>query len=238
MNRLLVSSYLSLQEIEVKKNKKILELVIDKKDIEEYESLNELIDLIKKVDRDFDYEALLELFEFVISPSDKLINGAIYTPKDIREYITTKCFKDYKKDITNAKIADISCGCGGFLIDATRMLKRQTNKTYKQIYKDNIFGVDIQKYSIERTEILLTLLAIENGEDEQLFEFNLYDKNSLIFKWKDKNKQIRENGGFDIILGNPPYVCSRNMDNETKILMSEWETCKTGHPDLYLPFLK
>lgn len=238
MNRLLVSSYVFLKKIEVTKNKNILKHLIDKKDKEEYKSLTEFTNLIKNVDRDFDYEALLELFEFVISPSDKLVNGAIYTPKDIREYITKESFKVYKKEISNAKIVDISCGCGGFLIDATKILKIKTDKTYKQIYKDNIFGVDIQKYSIERTEILLTLLAIEENEDEKEFKFNLYDKDSLEFDWKKENKIINKNDGFDIILGNPPYVCSRNMDDKTKSLMSKWDTCSTGHPDLYIPFFE
>ncbi len=238
IDRLLVSSYVLLKQIEVKRNKKIIELLICKKNKQEYKFLNEFIELIKKIDRDFDYEALIELFEFVISPSDKLINGAVYTPKYIREYITNKCFNSYKQNIYNAKIVDISCGCGGFLIDATNKLREKTNKSYKEIFKDNIFGVDIQEYSIERTKILLSLLAIENGEDENIFEFNLYNKNSLTFNWKEENKQIRENNGFDIILGNPPYVCSRNMDNETKTLMIEWETSKTGHPDLYIPFFE
>lgn len=237
INRLLTSSYIYLKKIKIVNNETIIKLLI-KEEEKEYKFLNEFINLIKNEKREFNYESLLELFEFVISPSDKLINGAIYTPTYIRKYITYECFNSYKKNISNAKIVDISCGCGGFLIDATEILKEKTNKSYKQIFKDNIFGVDIQEYSIERTKILLSLLAIENGEDENIFEFNLYDKNSLIFNWKDENTQIRENDGFDIILGNPPYVCSRNMDEETKALMSKWETCKTGHPDLYIPFFE
>lgn len=238
INRLLVSTYIYLKKVEVKKNKKIKKLLIQKKDKEEYQSLNEFNNLIKNIDRSFNYEALLELFEFVISPSDKLVNGAIYTPKNIRDFITNESFKNYEKNISNAKIVDISCGCGGFLIDAVKKLKENTDKSYKQIFKDNIFGVDIQEYSIDRTKILLSLLAIENGEDEESFNFNLYAENSLKFNLKEENIYIKRNGGFDIILGNPPYVCSRNMDEETKLLMSDWESCKTGHPDLYIPFFE
>lgn len=237
INRLLVSSYLRIHTIDSVKNYKINSYII-KEDELEYSQLVQFIGLIKQVDRDFTFEELLELFEFVISPSDKLINGAIYTPSDIRGYITKECFLSHKADISNAKIVDISCGCGGFLIDATKMLKETTNKSYKQIYKENIFGIDIQAYSIERTEILLSLLAIEKGEDEKVFEFNLYIGNSLEFDWRYENEQIKKSGGFDIILGNPPYVCSRNMDDKTKSLMTEWSTCTTGHPDLYIPFFQ
>lgn len=240
MNRLLVSTYIYLNKLEIKKNKKILDLLIYEQNAEEYKSLNEFMFLVKEIERDFNYEDLLELFEFVISPSDKLVNGAIYTPKDIREFITHQAFEQHRnnQNIYDFKIADISCGCGGFLIDATKVLKEKTNKSYKQIYKENIFGVDIQPYSIERTEILLTLLAIEYGEDEEIFDFHLYDADSLEFDWYKENSQIEVSNGFDIILGNPPYVCSRNMDEKTKILMSKWDTCATGHPDLYIPFFQ
>lgn len=238
INRLLISTYVNLKQIKVRKNKNILELLIEKTNKEEYESLGFFINLIKEETKEFDYESLLELFEFVISPSDKLVNGAIYTPRNIRKYITDECFNSYSGNIFDAKIVDISCGCGGFLIDATIILKNKTNKSYKEIYKNNIFGVDIQEYSIKRTELLLTLLAIENNEDEKEFEFNLHTENSLIFNWYEKSCEIKENNGFDIILGNPPYVCSRNMDDNTKVLMNNWSTCKTGHPDLYIPFFQ
>lgn len=233
INRLLVSTFLLLKEIEVKKNREIKKLIINESDKVEYHFLFEFSNLVKEIDRDFCFEELLELFEFVISPSDKLINGAIYTPKNIRGYIINEVFTQKNEDLNDLKIADISCGCGGFLIDATIILKKLTKKTYREIFIDNIFGVDIQQYSIERTQILLSLLAIENGEDEEVFKFNLYAEDSLEFNWKDKGIN-----GFDIILGNPPYVCSRNMDENTKLLMNNWSTCKTGHPDLYIPFFQ
>lgn len=238
INRLLVSSYVYLKKIQVEKNIEILKHLIQKDDNEEYKSLNEFMSLIRNVDKDFNYEELLELFEFVISPSDKLVNGAIYTPRDIREYIIKASFQEYKKEIELAKITDISCGCGGFLIDASNVLKEKTNKSYSEIFRDNIFGIDIQEYSIDRTKILLTLLALENGEDEEVFDFNLFVGDSLEFEWFEESEKIKINNGFDIILGNPPYVCSRNMDDRTKSLMSKWDTCSTGHPDLYIPFFE
>lgn len=238
INRLLVSTFIHFKKIKVKKNKKILDLIISEENKKEYQFLKEFMDLIEIVDRDFCFEELLELFEFVISPFDKLINGAIYTPKDIRKFITFESFSYCKKDVKSVKVVDISCGCGGFLIDAVNILKEKTNKSYKEIFANNIFGVDIQEYSIERTKILLSLLALVNNEDIKEFNFNLHAENSLEFDWKDENEQIRKNDGFDIILGNPPYVCSRNMDEETKSLMSKWSTCSTGHPDLYIPFFE
>ena len=237
INKLLVSSYIKIKNIKVIHNKLIKNHLIQPTELD-YPELEKFINLIKNVDKEYSFEELLELFEFVISPSDKLINGAIYTPKNIREYITKECFTNYRQKIDNVKVVDIACGCGGFLIDAVNILLEETNKSYKQVFKDNIFGIDIQEYSIERTELLLILLAIENGEDEEEFEFNLHCGNSLEFNWFEESDSIKKNGGFDIILGNPPYVCSRNMDESTKSLMNNWSTCRTGHPDLYIPFFQ
>lgn len=240
VNRLLVSTYVYLNNLKVNNNKKILKLIICKHNKDEYKFLKEFMFLVGEVTRDFTYEDLLELFEFVISPSDKLVNGAVYTPKDIREFITNEAFKQHNNiaDMHNFKIADISCGCGGFLINASKYINKITGKTYKEIYRENIFGLDIQSYSIERTEILLSLFAIEYGGEDEEFEFNLYCADSLEFDWYKENSQIKLSNGFDIILGNPPYVCSRNMDKKSKDLISKWSTCKIGHPDLYIPFFQ
>jgi methylase of polypeptide subunit release factors len=230
INSLIVSAFLVEKNITKIKNQKIKNLVIQKNE-ESYDSLLEFIKIIRINNYSLGFEELLELFEFVISPSDKLVNGAIYTPKKIREYITTQSFQKLsQKSLDKIQIADIACGCGGFLIDASKILKSQMKKSYKKIFQENIYAVDIQKYSVERTKILLVLLAITEGEDEENFSFNIEVGDTLEYDWKDTK--------FDIILGNPPYVCSRNMDDRTKILMKTWTTCKTGHPDLYIPFFQ
>ena len=230
INRLIISAFLIEKNITNIKNQKIKDLLIQKDELE-YSKLLEFIGVIKKENNYFCFEELLELFEFVISPSDKLVNGAIYTPKNIREYITKQSFQKFtKKSLNKIQIADIACGCGGFLIDASREIKAKTTKSYKKIFKENIYGVDIQKYSVERTKILLALLAITECEDEEDFEFNIDVGDTLSYDWEATK--------FDMILGNPPYVCSRNMDDKTKKLMKNWTSCKTGHPDLYIPFFQ
>jgi len=239
INSLLISAFIFQKSFINIKNKTIKCLLIDNSSLE-YSTLLSFIDLLNKDTKVFDFEYLLELFEFVISPSDKIINGAIYTPENIRKYITKQSFHEVTKNktIEKIKIVDIACGCGGFLIDAALEVKQRTNKSFKKIFQENIFGVDIQKYSVERTKILLSLLAITQDEDEKEFQFNLYTADSLEFKWLQRDEQIKKNNGFDLILGNPPYVCSRNMDDRTKELMQKWSTCKTGHPDLYIPFFQ
>lgn len=238
INSLLISTFIYIQNLQIQKNIYLKNFII-KPNTKQYEKLHMFIALIQKMDNDFSFEELLELFEFVISPADKLVNGAIYTPKEIREYITLQVFQEYcAKDISEVRVSDIACGCGGFLINASEQIKHKTGKKYRDIFKENIFGLDIQPYSVERTKILLSLFAIYHGEDEEEFSFNIYLGNSLSFNWKEQDPQIKENDGFDIILGNPPYVCSRNMDDWTKETLYAWSVCSTGHPDLYIPFFQ
>lgn len=184
---------------------------------------------------DVDLERLVKLFEFVISPSDKIINGAIYTPKNIRTTIIHHCLGHLNKEqLRNVRVCDIACGCGGFLMNVAEYIHLHTQKSFKDIFHENIYGIDIQNYSIERTKILLSLLALSYGEDED-FCFNLLQADTLDFCMDNWNSEF---SSFDVIVGNPPYVCSRNVSTVTKEKMLKYEVAQSGHPDLYIPFFQ
>ena len=234
INCLLVSSFLAINKIE-----KVNNLFINNYIIHEESELilrNEFLEILNK--DAFTIEELIEFFEFVISPEDKEVNGAVFTPEYIREYIVENTLKKQEnKNINEIVFGDIACGCGGFFKTITEYLRKETNKTFFDIYKENIFGLDIQVYSIVRTKILLSLLAIINNEDCVEFEFNLFDGNALSFDWNNIEK-IKNNNGFDIIVGNPPYVGSSKIDIETKKLLKNWSVSKSGKSDLYIPFFE
>lgn len=200
---------------------------------EGWEYVDKFLHILSKEIQRFTLEDLVKLFEFVISPADRKVNGAIYTPAYIRNAIIDKCFAKMQ-NLHNARIADISCGCGGFLMDVSEKIHARYSKSYAEIYAENIFGIDVQGYSISRTKLLLSLLALMNGEDAD-FSFNLYQADTLGFNFRN---EIRDFEGFDVIVGNPPYVCSRNISASTRELMNKWLVCSTGHPDLYIPFFQ
>lgn len=201
----------------------------------EKETVKEFSKVLRDNAFGFCLEDLIKLFEFVISPSDRIVTGAVYTPKNVRRKILQRVLGDKRvEDLYRIRIADISCGCGGFLMDAARWIHERTGKTYADIFRDNIWGIDIQDYSIERTKILLSLLAISEGEDKD-FEFNLLNKDTLDFECGDWDGQYSD---FDVIVGNPPYVCSRNLSDETHEKLKKYDVCSSGHPDLYIPFFK
>jgi hypothetical protein len=235
VDRLIISAFLYLNKIVVKKNELLKSFTITKKEKEEYVALQKFISILEIDVPKFHFEELIQLFEFVISPADRIVNGAIYTPSNIREYIVNETIGKRIEINEQFKISDIACGCGGFLLDASIELKKKTNKSYAEIFKNHIFGLDIQEYSINRTKLLLSILALNTGEDEEVYEFNLFQGDSLDFDWSTK---INEFNGFDVIMGNPPYVCARNLDVETKEKLKNWEVCQSGNTDLYIPFFQ
>ena len=235
VDRLIISAFLEINELKLLHNNFIKEYSILKNENEEYTKLVELISIINAEKEHFGFEELVELFEFVISPADRIVNGAIYTPLNIREYIVNETIGRRVEINEQFKISDIACGCGGFLLNASIELKRKTNKSYADIFRKHIFGLDIQEYSINRTKLLLSILALNAGEDEEVYEFNLFQGDSLDFDWSTKVDLFN---GFDVILGNPPYVCARNLELETKEKLKKWEVCKSGNSDLYIPFFQ
>ena len=92
----------------------------------------------------------------------------------------------------------------------------------KTIIETNIFGVDINPESIEITKLSLFLkLASKDHKLIGLYK-NIKSGNSLIndktvdvraFAWNDNFPSIlrreENNKGFDIIIGNPPYVSQK-----------------------------
>ena len=235
VDRLIISAFLGINKLKPQKNKLLKSFSINKYDKEEYSTLFEFVSVINSDTKEFSFEELIELFEFVISPADRIINGAIYTPQKIRTFIVSEAFEKINCLDDSIKISDIAMGCGGFLFNASIELKKRSHKTYSEIFRNHIFGLDIQEYSVNRTKLLLSLLALQSGEDIEEFQFNLFQGDSLDFDWTTK---INDFNGFSIILGNPPYVCARNLDTETKEKLKNWEVCKSGNSDLYIPFFQ
>lgn len=232
VNKLIVGAYLEFNNIKFQSNKLIHACIEgnDKKQIKEF------IDLVRIKNGKFDFEDLTRLFEITIPSNDIITNGAVYTPHYIKDYIVKNAFKSLAKcDYEQVIVGDISCGTGAFLYTVARHIKEKTDKSFFDIFRNNIFGLDISEYTIERAKILLTLLALSNGEDREYFEFNLYVGNALNFNWY---KEYHNFNGFDMVVGNPPYVRAKHLSNETKALMSNWEVTKSGNADLYIPFFE
>lgn len=177
---------------------------------------------------------LVNIFELLIPEQDKKLNGAFYTPKFITEYISDELLKNDK-----VLICDPSCGCGAFLISAIEKMQKFNNKSVISIIEENIYGADIMEYSIRHCKIILSLLALQYGIDKKTIKFNLFNINSLSNNIYNVFKNVMNNGGFDIILGNPPYIKYQDLSIDLrKELTTQWKTIKTGNYNLYFAFFE
>ncbi len=176
---------------------------------------------------------LLLIMEQLVSDSDKKTNGVVYTPFEIKEYIISEMkISALNQNIT---ICDPSCGCGSFLVTIADYLHNKFNISFKKIFSDFLYGIDILNHNIEKTKVILTILALEYGEN-YTGTFNLMISNALSLDWKKSFPNIFKNEGFDYIVGNPPYVSLKNMSDEVKESLNHWETAGYGNTDLYIVF--
>ncbi|MFW1500817.1 N-6 DNA methylase [Vibrio parahaemolyticus] len=231
VNRIIVTDFLYNNNILNVKNVHISNLMISEFD-PDYDVFIKFKDKLNIVT----FDDLIQAFEYVISPLDKVVTGAVYTPEIIRDNIVNNIFCDDEARKEKLLVCDPACGCGGFLFTVARKIKDiSPDISYFKIYEEIIFGLDLKDYSVERTKILLCLLAITNGEDFSSFNFNIFVGNALSFQWEDFLEGFL---GFDVVVGNPPYVASRNIDDESLKLLKNWSVCNSGHPDLYIPFFE
>ena len=160
--------------------------------------------------------------------------------KNYRKHI--EFWQQYREAVRNIKIIDPACGSGAFLITAFEFLlnynKYLDDKIFdlvgtsdlfsdrtKKILQNNIFGVDLNKESVEITKLSLWLKTADKNKTLASLENNIKCGNSLIddpeiagnlaFNWEKEFPEIFANGGFDIVVGNPPYVlCQPSNTNE------------------------
>ena len=123
----------------------------------------------------------------------------------------------------------------------------------KEILNSNLFGVDLNAESIEITKLSLWLKTAKHGKPLESLEANLHVGNSLIssaddgfegqnydpkaFDWTAAFPQVVAQGGFDVIIGNPPYV-RQELISPIKPYLEKRYACYDGTVDLYAYFFE
>lgn len=171
-------------------------------------------------------DELVVAFECLVTENDKKNNGVVYTPPEIRRYISKEII--ISKHIP--RIIDPACGCGAFLISASQLLHDKYGITYKEIYEKYIWGCDIDSHSIYKCKIMLELLRLQSEEKACKCKYNLIVGNAF-----EVLSQEEFCGKYDAVIGNPPYVRSKNIDEKIKKSIEKWDVV-SGNVDLYIPF--
>ena len=183
--------------------------------------------------------------------------GIFYTKQYIVKYIVNKAISDKinsvsdKEDLEKLRVIDISCGSGSFLIESFNLLenkyfdveKKKYSKPvelehyfleqraayyWKEILKNNLFGIDVDHTATELASANLSLRALTKNEKLPLIlEQNILTRDSLLLQDREFSEWIQNYNKFDFIIGNPPYILGDDLSREIH------EKLKSNYSEIY-----
>ncbi|MBB6218972.1 adenine-specific DNA-methyltransferase [Anaerosolibacter carboniphilus] len=127
--------------------------------------------------------------------------------------------------LKSVKLVDIACGTGIFILQSFNILFKLMRQLYiqleevisdfsikKYIVENMLFAIDVQVYPVMLLRMTLFSLVYEKNkyERETALQINIISSDSLTTEWLSNNSIFKnvmlERGGFDIVIGNPPYL--------------------------------
>jgi type I restriction-modification system DNA methylase subunit len=171
---------------------------------------------------------------------------------------------DYRTWLLQLTICDPACGSGAFLNQALDFLITEhryidelqaklfgdamvMSDVEKSILENNLFGVDLNEESVEIAKLSLWLRTAQPNRKLNDLNSNIKCGNSLIedvevagdkaFNWEVAFPKIFEKGGFDVIIGNPPYV-RQELFKDIKPYLEKNYKCYNSVADLYTYFIE
>ncbi|MBR4325675.1 MAG: Eco57I restriction-modification methylase domain-containing protein [Bacteroidales bacterium] len=174
----------------------------------------------------------------------------------------------YRKWLLGITILDPACGSGAFLNAALKFLMSEHHlidemeakitgasmvmpNIENSILENNLYGVDINEESVEIAKLSLWLRTAKPHRKLNSLNNNIKCGNSLIsdpeiagekaFDWKKEFPQVFVNGGFDVVIGNPPYLrvqgLRENFQSESSFYEHNYLSA-TGRFDIYILFME
>jgi len=179
-------------------------------------------DLLCEINQHFEETSNIELpkklFEKIHSVEKRRLLGITYTPKSIREILTTTVLNklEENKDLSKVRISDPCCGSGLFSITIIdELIKRGLH--LENIIQNNIYLSDIDKLSVSISMINLYQYSKRNNVD-----ISSYKINCQVIDYLESDEK------FDAFITNPPYVKLQNLNLNLR------ESLKKKYPNLFV----
>src|SRR6266545_8205760 len=185
--------------------------------------------------------------------------GIYYTQTFVTKYIVQQTVGRYLDEhgynpSHPPRVLDMACGSGSFLIEAfdviDNFVARQRGQAQKgevdffdrmrqmEVLQNCIFGVDKDKQAVEVARLNLLLRGLHSREKLPMLE-NIAHGDSLHSETFEMNfSQVMKDGGFDVIIGNPPYVRIQTLDKAEVEFFNQSFEAATGNYDIYVLFVE
>lgn len=166
----------------------------------------------------------------------------------------------WQEELKRLRILDPACGSGAFLIEAfdqlhalyeisnARLEELRGERTLfdldRQILQHNLYGVDLNAEAIQICQLSLWIKTAALGKVLTSLDHTIREGNSVIsdpsvhpkaFDWQAAFPEVFAQGGFDVVVGNPPYVRQELLSPYKPWLEANYETFH-GMADLYVYF--
>ena len=169
---------------------------------------------------------------------------------------------EYRNWLLQLSICDPACGSGAFLNQSLDFLIKEhkyvdelqsklfgdsfvLSDVENSILENNLYGVDINEESVEISKLSLWLRTAQPNRKLNSLSENIKCGNSLVdeptgdvenyFKWEEEFPKVFEKGGFDVVIGNPPYGASLN---NKEWLKTKFKETSFGTIDSYKYFVQ
>lgn len=170
-------------------------------------------------------------------------------------------WREYRSKVLSIKVIDPACGSGAFLIAAYDYLKKELDEINDRIadlkgrtqelfdgdemYDASLeneylikclYGVDLNPESVEISKLSLWLRTLTKDKPLTNLDNNIKSGNSITeFDFNEEFSEAFAKGGFDVVIGNPPYVRQESLKDIKTILEEKYATY-IGTADLYCYF--
>lgn len=120
------------------------------------------------------------------------------------------------------------------------------HRSARSILRRNLYGVDRAAEAVEIARLSLWIRTARRGQRLTRLDSNVVEGNSLVddaavdpgraFSWRKRFARVFARGGFDAVVGNPPYVRQEWLGSAMKTYLASKFRSYHGMADLYVYF--